>query len=158
MAHCDDIKYYNYSNRLWSGLVFAALLGACASNSTLASQAPRVAVAHLADLPEGQRSQALARLPVVLEFRKGDEFPLELLLQSPLVKLEGSGSWRLVAQQPFFILLRESGPPVASVDGVDFDTRVQNSFQLGIDAHAGKPPVVRAVVTFRDPNAPKQPQ
>lgn len=151
MAHHDD-NYYSHSNKLWSGLVFAALLGACASNSTLASQAPRVAVAHLAELPEEQRSQALARLPMVLEFRKGDQFPLELVLESPLVRLEGTASWTLVAQQPFFILLRESGPPVASVDGVDFDTPAHNSFQVGFDARAGKPPVVRAIVSFRSPN------
>lgn len=130
--------------------VAALVLVACgASNSQLAQSAPRVPIAHIAELPEEARPKALASLPVVLEIRKGDRFPIHATLDSRLLALDAEGTWSLEAKENFYVLLREDGPPVVSEDGVDFDTKTRNSFAVGFKATKGEPAKVEIVIGFR---------
>lgn len=153
--HHHQQNYYNHSNcrarRLWRHtLVALALLavGCGASNTQVARSARRVPIAHISELPEEQRATALQSLPVILEFRKGDRFPLEVLLDSRLAALHTEGNWTVEARETFFMLLREEGPPAFSEDGVDFDASPRGSFGLGVDAQAGQPAKVRVVLRW----------
>jgi hypothetical protein len=157
-------NYYNNSNKASAALsrrsapLFAAALGllmlACgASNSQVAKTARRVPVAHIASLPPAEREKALAGLPLILEIRKGDVFPVEPLLESSLVALRTEGTWKVEALETFYVLLREEGAPIVSVDGVDFDQRAQNSFGVGFDAKKDQPTKLRVALTW---NAPGQ--
>jgi hypothetical protein len=144
-------NYYDHSK--CSRGSFAALLAFCAaacgaSNNQVAKTAPRVPIAHIATLAPEARAQALARLPVILEIRKGDTFPIEPLLESRLVALHTEGGWTVEALETFYVLLPEEGAPVVSLDGVDFEQRVQNSFGAGFEAKAGQPPKVRLAVKW----------
>jgi hypothetical protein len=144
-------NYYDHSKLFWAFPValLALSVAACgASNNQVAKTAPRVPIAHIATLPPEQRAQALARLPVILEIRKGDTFPIEPLLESQLVALHTEGTWNVEALQTFYVLLREEGAPVVSLDGVDFERRGQNSFGAGFEAKAGQPPKVRLAVKW----------
>lgn len=148
-------NYYKHSNndRSFAArsllLATASLLGvACgASNNQVAARAPRVPIAHLSTLPNEERQSALSQLPLVLEVRKGDRFPVEAALQSSFVALHAEGPWTLEATETFYVLLREEGPPVISQDGVDFERRErQGSFSVGFDARAGEPAKLRVVL------------
>ncbi|HEY6881431.1 MAG TPA: hypothetical protein VI299_25575, partial [Polyangiales bacterium] len=71
-------------------------------------------------------------LPVVLEFQPGDKLPLELMLDSLLLTLVPTPNrLELVAQRQFFLMIRENGPPVVSLDGVDFSERRKGYFSAG---------------------------
>jgi hypothetical protein len=125
-------------------LTLAPLLVSCAaSNTRVARSARRVPVAHIQDLPPPERPKALASLPLVLEIRKGDRFPMEVVLDSRLITLHTEGTWTMEAKQTFFVLLREDGPPVISADGVDFDHKANNSFGIGFETHEGQPAKLR---------------
>lgn len=130
-------------------LALGALLAACgASNTRLAQGARRVPIAHISELSEAERPNALGSLPIVLEIRKGDRFPLEAVLDSRLLTLHTEGTWSLEAAQTFYVLLREEGPPVISEDGVDFDSKTKNSFSVGFAAKQSEPAKVRLVLGF----------
>jgi hypothetical protein len=157
-------KYYNHSNKAAahptrrSAAPLAIALGlfalACgASNSQVAKSARRVPVAHIASLPPAERERALAGLPLILEIRKGDVFPVEPLLESRLVALRTEGTWQVEALETFYVLLREEGAPVVSVDGVDFDQRAHNSFGVGFDAKKDQPTKLRVALTWNAPGA-----
>lgn len=137
----------------WALCVASALgcmtSGCMTSNSARAEHARHVPLAHLSELPEAERGAALAKLPVVLEIRKGDRFPVEVLIDSRLLKLDAPAPWALEAREDFFVLLNEAGPPALSEDGVDFDTRPKNTFSFGVEAVAGKPPAVHLVLGLR---------
>lgn len=158
--HTADLNYYNHSNNsprrprrtALLATLFALLALACgASNSQVAKTARRVPVAHIASLPPAEREQALVGLPLILEIRKGDVFPVEPLLQSSLIALHTEGTWKVEALETFYVLLREEGAPIVSVDGIDFDQRVQNSFGVGVDARKGQPAKLRVALTWRAP-------
>jgi hypothetical protein len=85
---------------------------------------------------------------VVLEVRKGDTFPVEALLESRLLELHAEGAWTVQARETFYVLLREEGPPVVSLDGLDFETPAKGSFGVGVDAHAGQPTKVRLALSW----------
>jgi hypothetical protein len=162
-------NYYDHSNQssrprrsATAAALLAGALGllasACgASNNQIAKSARRVPVAHMATLPPDERAKALATLPVILEIRKGDTFPVEALLESRLVALHTEGAWRVEALQTFYVLLREEGAPVVSVDGVDFDQPVQNSFGAGFNAQKEQPTKIQLVVRWYAPEAGKAP-
>jgi hypothetical protein len=169
MTSVNMLNYYDHSNSARCGalpafLPLAALLallamGCGASNNQLAKTARRVPVAHISDLPPGERAGALASLPVILEIRKGDTFPVEPVLESALVALHTEGTWMLEAKETFYVLLRKEGPPVVSTDGIDFDAPGQNSFGVGFDSREGQPTKVRAALRWhaageRGPRAP----
>ncbi len=162
MSRLCGPKYYYHSNRspnsalsrrcsrLWIVPSLVALLAGCgASNSYVAEHARRVPVAHISELPEAERSKAFESLPIVFEVRKGDHFPLEVVIDSPFLKLNTDGPWSLVALDNFFVLLREDGGAVISEDGVDFDTKAQNSFNFGVVATKGQPAKVRLALALR---------
>jgi hypothetical protein len=151
-------KYYAHSN--FSLLALAALLasgliGCAASATQLAREAPRVPIAHISELPEAERAQALAGLPMVLEVRKGDRFPIDALLDSTLLKLETPETWTVEALQPFYVLLRPEGPPLLSTDGVDFEQRAQNSFSFSFNAQKGQPARIRLAIRLRAAEPPR---
>lgn len=167
--------YYNHSNKpssqvgarspraasLWQRAgslalgALALLAVACgASNNQLAKSARRVPIAHLAELPEAERAMALQSLPVILEVRKGDRFPLEVMIDSRLVQLHTEGSWTVEARETFYVLLREEGAPAVSEDGVDFDTSPRGSFGVGFDAQAGQPAKLRVALGWHPAGAP----
>jgi hypothetical protein len=169
MTPAVTVNYYEDSNNARRGappalLPLAALLallatGCGASNTQIAKTARRVPVAHISDLPPSERAGALASLPVILEIRKGDTFPVEPVLSSALVALHTEGTWVLEANETFYVLLRKEGPPVVSADGIDFDAPVQNSFSVGFDSRQGQPTKVRVALTWhaageRGPRAP----
>lgn len=130
--------------------VLAACLIACSASGTeLARGAPRVPIAHLSELPEAERASSLSALPVVLEVRKGDRFPIEAILDSTLLRLHTDGEWSVEALEPFYVLLRPSGPPLLSSDGVDFDQSAQNSFNFGFGAERGRPANIRLALSLR---------
>jgi hypothetical protein len=132
------------------GPPLAACLLACgASGTELARGAPRVPVAHLSDLPEAERARSLSSLPVVLEIRKGDRFPIEAVLDSTVLRLHNDGEWSVEALEPFYVLLRPEGPPLLSSDGVDFDQRAQNSFNFGFGAERDRPTKLRIALSLR---------
>lgn len=131
-------------------LPLAGSLIACgASGTELARGAPRVPIAHLAELPEAERASSLSELPVVLEVRKGDRFPIEAVLDSTLLQLHTDGQWSVEALEPFYVLLRPSGPPLLSSDGVDFDQSAQNSFNFGFGAQRDRPASIRLALSLR---------
>jgi hypothetical protein len=159
MHDVRSLNYYNGSK--WttpaaSGLSLAAPLlalalvavGCGASNNQVAKSARRIPVAHFASLPPAERATALASLPVVLEIRKGDTFPVEALLESRLLELHADGAWTVEARETFYVLLREEGAPVVSLDGVDFEAPAKGSFGVGVDAHAGQPTKVRVALSW----------
>ena len=130
------------------------LLAACgASNTQLAQGARRLPIAHISELPEAERPNALTSLPLVLEIRKGDRFPIEAVLDSRLLTLHTEGTWSLEATQTFYVLLREEGPPVISEDGIDFDSKTRNSFAVGFGAQQREPAKVRVVLGFHAKDA-----
>jgi hypothetical protein len=131
----------------WLALALFAV-GCGASNNQIARSARRVPVAHFAALPPAERATALARLPVVLEIRKGDIFPVEALLESRLLELHAEGAWTVQARETFYVLLREEGAPVVSLDGVDFEAPAKGSFGVGVEAHAGQPTKVRLALSW----------
>jgi hypothetical protein len=157
--HC--LNYYNHSSlsrrarcprphRWLIVSAFSAWLAGCgASNSFVAQNARRIPVAHISELSEAERTRAFEALPIVFEVRKGDRFPLEVVLDSRLLKIETPGPWNLEALETFYILLREDQPPVISEDGVDFDTKAQNAFSFGFVAKKGQPPKVRLLLALR---------
>lgn len=146
--------------RRWLGVTPVAMLlgvslSACgASNTQLARSARRVPIAHIAELPEKERPTALASLPVVLEIRKGDRFPIDAALDSRLLTLHDTGPWTLEAKQTFYVLLREDGPPVISEDGLDFDSKPRNSFSVGFGAMKGKRATVKMLLGFHKEGSP----
>jgi hypothetical protein len=150
--------YYNHSNscpkastrRLALCLALLAI-GCGASNNQVAKTARRVPVAHITDLPPDERVKVLSALPLILEIRKGDRFPVEPLLESSLIALHTEGTWTVEARETFYVLLREEGAPIVSVDGVDFEQRVQNSFGIGFDAQKGQAAKLRVALTWRAP-------
>lgn len=158
MTSYRDAKYYAPSNtafarhaplRVVTATASALVLSACAaSNSQLARNAPRVPIAHLRELSEQEPGKALASLPVVLEIREGDRFPIDAMLDSRLLTLHAEGPWSLQATQTFYVLLREDGPPVISEDGVDFDTKPKNSFNVGFMATKTEPAKLKLVLRF----------
>ena len=158
MIQAHTVNYYDHSINARRGrprarLLLAAALallatGCGASNNQIAKTARRVPVAHISELPPGERATALASLPVILEIRKGDSFPVEPVLESALVALHAEGNWVLEAKETFYVLLREEGPPVVSVDGVDFDAPGKNSFGIGFDSRQGQATKVRVAVTW----------
>jgi hypothetical protein len=123
-------------------------LGCGASNSQVAKSARRIPVAHFATLPPAERATALSSLPVVLEIRKGDTFPVEALLESSLLELHTEGAWAVIARETFYVLLREEGPPAVSLDGVDFETPAKGSFNVGVDAKPEQPTKVRLALSW----------
>ncbi|HEY3497345.1 MAG TPA: hypothetical protein VGK73_21765 [Polyangiaceae bacterium] len=130
--------------------LLALLAVACgASNNRIAESARRVPVAHLAELPPAERATALAKLPVVLEIRQGDRFPIEAVLDSALLALHTEGTWTVEARRTFYVLLRKEGAPLISVDGVDFEKPARNSFGVGIQAERDKPATVRIALKWR---------
>ena len=151
-------NYYDNSNsRLCplAALLAIGLLGCGASAAQLAREAPHVPIAHIAELPEAERAHALAGLPLVIEVRKGDRFPIEAVLDSTLVKLDTAGTWTLEALQPFYMLLRPEGPPLLSTDGVDFEQRAHNSFNFGFSAEQGQPARIRLALRLRAAEPPR---
>lgn len=152
-------NYYNHSNyqpAYRRGLACAALLlVACgASNSQIARSARRVPVAHISELPLAERATALGQLPVILEIRKGDRFPLEVVIDSRLLALHTEGSWSVEALETFYMLLREEGAPAFSEDGVDFDEAQGNSFGVGFESKAGQPAKLRVALGWHANRAP----
>jgi hypothetical protein len=155
-------NYYNHSNQLstprrsaWAPLsacaLGAVLCVACgASNNQIARSARRVPVAHFSELPPAERAKALESLPVILEIRKGDTFPVEALLESRLLTLHTEGAWTVEARQTFYVLLREEGAPVVSTDGIHFDEpeKNKNSFGVGIDSQKDQPAKVRVALRW----------
>lgn len=144
--------YYEHSNQsprpravsMLAALTLAPLLVSCAaSNTHVAQSARRVPVAHIRELPAAERPKAMASLPLVLEIRKGDRFPIEVVLDSRLITVHTEGTWTMEAKQAFFVLLREDGPPIISDDGVDFDHKVNNSFGVGFEMREGQPAKLR---------------
>ena len=153
-------NYYSHSNNFplvhRRTPLLAAVLGlfalACgASNNQVAKSARRVPVAHIASLPEAEREKALTGLPLILEIRKGDVFPIEPRLESRLVALRTEGTWKAEALETFYVLLREEGPPIVSLDGIDFEQRAHNSFSVGFDAKKDQPTKLRIALTWRAP-------
>jgi hypothetical protein len=132
-----------------SGLFTSGLLGCGASAAQLARESPHVPIAHITELPEADRASALASLPLVLEVRQGDRFPIEAVLDSTLLKLDTEGTWTVEALQPFYVLLRPEGPPLLSTDGVDFEQRTQNSFNFGFKADKDQPARIRLALRLR---------
>jgi hypothetical protein len=136
-------------SRWLAPLLASGLLGCGASAAQLARESPHVPIAHINELPEAERARALASLPLVLEVRKGDRFPIEAVLDSTLLKLDTAGSWTVEALQPFYVLLRSEGPPLLSTDGVDFEQRAQNSFNFGFSAEKDQPVRIRLALRLR---------
>ena len=130
-------------------LLASGLLGCGASAAQLARESPHVPIAHITELPEAERARALSTLPLVLEVRKGDRFPIEAVLDSTLLKLDTAGTWTVEALQPFYVLLRPSGPPLLSSDGVDFEPREQNSFNFGFSTEKDQPARIRLALKLR---------
>jgi hypothetical protein len=130
-------------------LLASGLLGCGASAAQLARESPHVPIAHISELPEAERAHALASLPLVLEVRKGDRFPIEAVLDSTLLKLDTAGAWTVEALQPFYVLLRPEGPPLLSSDGIDFEQRAQNSFNFGFSAEKDQPVRIRLALRLR---------
>jgi hypothetical protein len=129
-------------------LGLALLAGCGASNNQIAKSAPRLAIAHLSSLPPAERAKALGSLPLILEIRKGDSFPVEPLLESRLVALHTEGTWTVEARETFYVLLREEGAPVISLDGVDFDDQTRNSFGVGFDSQAAQAAKLRVALRW----------
>jgi hypothetical protein len=118
------------------------LVAGCAGPNASAAHASRVS---LSDLQGEQRAAALSRLtqlPAVVALKRGERVPLSLAIDSELFGLEGSGLM-LVAKRDFFVLVRQDGPPLLSLDGIDFEQRHQNSFFLGFDVEKGRPTELR---------------
>ena len=155
--------HYNHGKSIgsaqWSAVwAAAALVLACgASNNQVARSARRVPIAHISELPQAERASALASLPVVLEVRKGDRFPVEMAVESGLLALTTEGTWTVEARETFYVLLREEGAPVVSVDGVDFDVAAQNSFGVGFDAQEGQPVKLRVMLKWHASGAAPAP-
>lgn len=159
-----DVRTRNYYNRSFIDapaacggrlslvvplLALALLAAGCGvTNNQIAKNARRVPVAHFATLTPAERAAALASLPVVLEIRKGDNFPVEAVLESRLLDLHAEGAWTVRARETFYVLLREEGAPVVSLDGVDFERPAKGSFGVGFDAHAGQPTKVRVALSW----------
>lgn len=163
MRQIHPSNYYNHSNcaspwlRRYAVAGLALLALACgASNSQIARSARRVPIAHISELPPAERATALASLPVMLEIRKGDRFPLEVLLDSRLIALHAEGTWTVEARETFYVLLREEGAPVVSEDGVNFDAATRNSFGVGFNAQAGQPAKLRVALGWHAAGAPAQ--
>ena len=88
---------------------------------------------------------------MVLEVRKGDRFPIEAVLDSTLLKLDNAGTWTVEALEPFYVLLRPEGPPLLSIDGVDFDQRKHNSLNFCFNAQKDQPTRIRLALSLRAP-------
>ncbi|MEO8903348.1 MAG: hypothetical protein ABI627_17650 [Polyangiaceae bacterium] len=119
-------------------LAFFACTSGCAGPNASAAQATRVS---LSELQGGQRGAALARLthlPMVIAFKRGERVPLSLGVDSELFALEGS-ALVLLAKRDFFVLLRQGGPPLLSLDGIDFEQRHKNSFFFGFHVDKAQP-------------------
>lgn len=134
---------------LWIGLTLVSIttLG-CAGPNQMAAQASRVPYAKLTGPENDEFGAKLSRLPLVLEFKAGDEVPVELILDSRLIALKAEPIL-LIAKQDFYVLLRPEGPPLFSENGKDFTTKARNSFQFGFSAERGKRPKVTAKIRFR---------
>lgn len=149
------------ARRCWApcaAAVLALFVSGCgASNSQVAKSARRVAVAHIADLAPEERATALATLPVILEIREGDRFPVEVLFDSRLLALHTDGTWTVEARETFYVLLREEGAPAVSVDGVDFDRPVQGSFGVGVDSQKEQPAKLRVMLRWHAAGAGQAP-
>ncbi|HEU4577160.1 MAG TPA: hypothetical protein VFS67_02825 [Polyangiaceae bacterium] len=151
-------KYYDHGNlglASLAALLGSGLIGCGASASQLAREAPRVPIAHISELPEAERAQALSSLPMLLEVRQGDRFPIDAVLDSTLLKLDTPGTWTVEALQPFYVLLRPEGPPLLSTDGVDFEQHTQNSFNFGFNAQKGQPVRIRLALRLRAAEPPR---
>ncbi|MEO6602865.1 MAG: hypothetical protein ABIQ16_23475 [Polyangiaceae bacterium] len=121
-----------------SFLALVVCASGCAGVNASAAHATRV---NLSDLQGEQRGAALARLtqlPTVIALKRGERVPLSLGIDSELFALEGSGLV-LLAKRDFFVLLRQDGPPLFSLDGVDFEQRHRNSFLVGFHVDKTQP-------------------
>jgi hypothetical protein len=104
-------------------------------------------VAHISELPPGERATALASLPVILEIRKGDSFPVEPVLESALVALHAEGTGCSRPKRPS-TPAAGGGASGCERRRVDFDAPGKNSFGIGFDSRQGQPTKVRVAVTW----------
>lgn len=134
---------------LWICLALVSIttLG-CAGPNQVAAQASRVPYSKLSQAQGEELVASWHHQPFVLEFKAGDEVPVELILESRIIALQAEPI-RLIAKQDFYVLVRPVGAPLFSEDGKDFTTRVQNSFQFGFVAKKGEPVKMTAKVRFR---------
>jgi hypothetical protein len=130
-----------------------ALVGCAASSAQEAEGARRIPVTRMLELTKAGATTS-AKEPVVLEVKTGDRLPVELLLNSKLLKAHRTGEWSVEAVRDFYVLLRETDPPEISVDGVNFDEVSQGAFNLGIDATPDGTFKVNVVLALQAGSAP----
>src|SRR5262245_58178895 len=127
MDHAPN--YYTRSNYL---VLVLALLCSCAGANQIARNATHLA---FADLNGPNRKQALAAIssgPTIIHFKRGEQIPLDLALDSRLIELDAP-RLTLVAKRDFDLLLRPDGPMRVSGDGADFEAEHGNYYGVGFD-------------------------
>lgn len=125
----------------------AMLTGVGCSSSSLAAQNPtRVEYSELLGNNRQRLFSELSQRPAIVHFAKGDKIPVTFTLDSTLAKLDATTTASISAQREFFVMLRESGPPLTSLDGETFDPQLEaGAFSLGLDVSDDRPTMMHAV-------------
>jgi hypothetical protein len=120
----------------------------CAGAGQAARGAQRVSYAELSGPQRQAAYEKLTRVPVVIQFRRGERIPVELKLDSSLIELQAP-DLTLIAKRDFALLLRADGGPLLSTDGSNFTPSEKNYFILGFNVTRDEPTSMRVVFGVR---------
>ncbi|HKP63334.1 MAG TPA: hypothetical protein VJV78_41650 [Polyangiales bacterium] len=122
-------KYYKRSSYL---LALLCLGSGCAGANQVARNAAHLTYAELNGPNKKQALATIAGGPTVIHFKRGEQIPLDLALDSRLIELDAP-RLMLVAKRDFDLLLRPDGPMRISGDGADFEGEHGNYYGVGFD-------------------------
>ena len=124
---------------VWLSSVLLAGIVGCASASSMARGAPRIAFAALPAHPE--QVALIAKQPVVLVFEAGERVPVWFDLQSSLLATsERPEKFEVTTSQRFYLLVNaQKGVFRISTDGQDFDQGPRTASALDSRSRPGEP-------------------
>lgn len=122
-------KYYDRSTT-YTLLALLCLSAGCAGANQVARDASRLTYAELNGPRRQQAVQTIASGPTVIHFQRGERIPVDLVVDSKLIQLEGQ-QLTVIAKRDFDLLLRPDGPIRLSADGIDFESHHENYFAFG---------------------------
>ena len=145
-------KYYNRRrNALLAGVWLLA--GGCAGPNQVARGAPTLPFEQLQTQRSPELVQRLQHLPYIVKFSKGQAVPVDFTLDSIVFEVRDE-DFVIVAKRDFYLLFREGGPPLLSLDGVEFEDRPRNYFRFGFKMYKNEPTVIDFALGVRPQNAP----
>ena len=123
-------------------------LAACAGPNQVARGAPRLSFKQLETERSPELVSRLGKLPYVLKFEAGQTLPVKFTLDSLVVDAK-EADFVLVAKRDFYLLFQENGPPLLSLDGIEFEERPKNYFRLGFKMQKAEPTTIDLALGLR---------